>query len=164
LADQFSRAINHVGISVTDLETAKKFYTKIFGFEVIEEGEIDIDDSSPTASIFKDIFKDRLKKVKAAWLESGNGVGLEIFEFANPKAEKLIDPFDNWKKRFSHICITDNNIDELCRKIKDNGGRKHSDVHFAHAGKEYRLVYCIDPFDNFIEIFTHDFRQVVKGH
>jgi catechol 2,3-dioxygenase-like lactoylglutathione lyase family enzyme len=159
-----SNAINHVGISVTDLKKAKEFYTKTFGFEVISEDKIDVVDSSANASIFKDIFKDHLKEVKAAWLESGNGVGLEIFEFVNPKAEQSIDPFDNWKKHFSHICITDNNIDELCRRIEDNGGSKHSDIHFPHKGKEYRLIYCIDPFNNFIEIFTHDFEQVVKGN
>jgi hypothetical protein len=91
LADQYSNAINHVGISVTDLKKAKEFYTKTFGFKVLKQGEIIVDGSSTTASIFKDIFKDHLKKVRAAWLESGNGVGLEIFEFVNPKAEKPTD-------------------------------------------------------------------------
>jgi catechol 2,3-dioxygenase-like lactoylglutathione lyase family enzyme len=162
LADQFSRAINHVGISVTNLEKAIEFYTSTFGFKVLKEARIDTDDAySPGAIIFKDIFEGRLKTVNAAWLESDNGVGLEIFEFVDPKAEPLLDPFENWKKRFSHICITDFEIDELIKKIEDNGGRKHMDIHFPTKDKEYRLVYCIDPFGNFIEIFTHDFNQFI---
>ena len=156
------KTINHVGISVTNLEKAIEFYTITFGFKVLKKARIDTDDaSSISAIIFKDIFKGRLKTVNAAWLKSGNEVGLEIFEFVDPKAEQLVDPFEKWKKHFSHICITDLKIDELIKKIEDNGGSKHSDIHFPTKDKEYRLVYCIDPFGNFIEIFTHDFNQFI---
>ena len=159
-----SKMINHVGISVTNLENAIKFYTETFGFTVLSRDRIDtIRSSTMNDLIFKDIFKGLLKEVDAAWLVSGNGVGLEIFEFINPKSEQPTDIFEHWKKRFSHICITDINIEELCEKIKLNGGIKHSEYWYPFKGKMYRLVYCIDPFGNFIEIFTHEYEEFVLG-
>jgi catechol 2,3-dioxygenase-like lactoylglutathione lyase family enzyme len=158
-----ARAINHVGMSVTDLKKAIEFYTKTFDLKVLKEETINTEGSSMNAKIFKDIFKCRLKKVKAAWLNSSNGVGLEIFEFVDPKAERPADEFENWKKRFSHICITDPNIDELCNKIEQNGGIRHSEFWYPIKGREYKLVYCKDPFGNFIEIFTHGYEQFISG-
>jgi catechol 2,3-dioxygenase-like lactoylglutathione lyase family enzyme len=163
MANLYPKAINHVGISVTDLEKAIEFYTQTFGFKVLNKETIDTDGSSMSALIFKDIFKGRLKIVNAAWLNSGNGVGLEIFEFVDPKAERPTDCFENWKKHFTHICITDPNVDELCNKIELNGGIKHSEFWCPIKGKEYKLVYCKDPFGNFIEIFTHDDEQFIIG-
>lgn len=159
----YSIAINHVGISVTDLERAIQFYTETFGFRVLRKVRINTESSSTEALIFKDIFKDRLKIVDVAWLNSANGVGLELFEFIDPKSEQITDSFENWKKHFSHICITDPNIDELCNKIKRNGGSKYSEVWNPVKGKEYKLVACKDPFGNFIEIFTHNYEQLITG-
>jgi len=156
------RTINHCGISVTNLKEAIKFYTRTFGFKVLKKKSINTEDSSMEARIFKDIFEGRLRKLDAAWLNSGNRAGLEIFEFVDPKAERLVNSFDNWRKHFSHICITDPNIEDLCERIKHNGGVKHSDYHNT-GGKDYRLVYCKDPFGNFIELFTKDYRRFITG-
>jgi catechol 2,3-dioxygenase-like lactoylglutathione lyase family enzyme len=156
------KTINHVGISVTNLEKAIKFYTETFGFRVLSRDNVDTDRSSTMNDlIFKDIFKGLLKEVNAAWLVSGNGIGLEIFEFINPRSEQPADIFENWKKHFSHICITDPNIEELCEKIKLNGGIKHSEYWYPFKDKNHRLVYCKDPFGNFIEIFTHDYEKFI---
>jgi hypothetical protein len=67
------------------------------------------------------------------------------------------------EKHFSHICITDPNIDELCNKIECNEGIRHSEFWYLIKGKEYKLVYCKDPFGNFIEIFLHDYEQFISG-
>ena len=66
--------------------------------------------------VVKDIHGPDFKKMRMVWLNSGNQVGVEIFEFLDPKAEKRInDNFEYWKSGFFHICITDPNIEKLCR-------------------------------------------------
>ena len=97
-------------------EEAIDFYTKTFGFKVLRKEKIDTGCSSMNAKIFKDIFKGLLKTVNVAWLNTDNGVGLEIFEFINPAAEVPKDVFENWLKHFSHICITSSNIDKVCKR------------------------------------------------
>ncbi len=112
-----SLPMNHVAISVTDLERAIDFYTNTFGFTVLRKERINTECTSTDAKIFRDIFKGLLKEVKVAWLKTGNGVGLELFEFINPKAEQHTDVFGSWLKHFSHISFTALDIDELCNKI-----------------------------------------------
>ena len=157
--------MNHFGISVTSLEEAIDFYTKTFDFKVPKKEKIDTECSSMSAKIFKDIFKSLLKKVNVAWLNTDNRVGLEIFEFVDPKAKQPADIFEGWRKHFFHICITSNsqNIDKLCEKIIQNGGTKHSEFRSPVEDKEYKLVYCKDPFGNFIEIFTDDYESFILG-
>ena len=57
--------------------------------------------------------------MKMAWLSSANQVGFEIFEYIDPKAERRLHNFEYWKSGFIHICITDPNIEELCKKISE---------------------------------------------
>lgn len=58
--------------------------------------------------------------MRIVWSSSGNQVGFEIFEYIDPKAERRInDNFEYWKSGFFHICITDPNIEEYCKKISE---------------------------------------------
>ena len=65
--------------------------------------------------------------MRVVWLSSGNQVGIEIFEYLDPKAERRInDNYEYWKSGFFHICVTDPNIEELCRRISESGGKQQS--------------------------------------
>ena len=64
--------------------------------------------------------------MKMAWLSSANQVDFEIFEYIDPKAERRLHNFEYWKSGFIHICITDPNIEELCKKISESGGKQRS--------------------------------------
>jgi hypothetical protein len=64
-------------------------------------------DDSLTGKAVRDIHGPNLKKMRMAWLSSGNQVGLEIFEYIEPKAQRRVtDNFEYWKSGFIHICIT----------------------------------------------------------
>ena len=56
-----------------------------------------------------------------AWLSSGNGVGFEIFEYVEPKAQIHPENFEYWKSGFTHICITDPNIEIYVLKLSSEG-------------------------------------------
>lgn len=72
------RTINHIAVSVPNLEEAMKWYTEILGFRVIKQPVEFVADDSIIGIAVKDIHGPKLKKMRMAWLSSANQVGLEI--------------------------------------------------------------------------------------
>jgi catechol 2,3-dioxygenase-like lactoylglutathione lyase family enzyme len=159
----YPRTINHIAVSVTDLNRAVKWYKEVFGFTVVNGPvEFEADDSSLGIAA-RDIHGPNFRKMRMVWLSSGNQVGFEIFEYIDPKAERRIDNFEYWKSGFFHICVTDPNIEELCRRISDSGGRQRSRIWDVDPDKGYKIAFCEDPFGNVIEIYTHSYEQLVRS-
>jgi hypothetical protein len=93
----YPKAINHIAVSVTDLDKAVKWYQEVFGFTVINGPvEFEADDSS-LGMAAKDIHGPNFKKMRMIWLSSGNQIGIEIFEYIEPKAERRTNNFEYWK-------------------------------------------------------------------
>jgi|ERR687892_466323 catechol 2,3-dioxygenase-like lactoylglutathione lyase family enzyme len=80
------RMISHVAISVPDLAQAIKWYREVLGFDLIKGPVELVADDSLTGKAIRDIHGLALKKMRVAWLSSGNRVGFEIFEYVEPKA------------------------------------------------------------------------------
>jgi catechol 2,3-dioxygenase-like lactoylglutathione lyase family enzyme len=159
----YPRTINHIAVSVTDLNSAVKWYKEVFGFIVVNGPvEFEADDSS-LGIVARDIHGPNFRKMRMVWLSSGNQVGLEMFEYIDPKAERRIDNFEYWKSGFFHICVTDPNIEELCKRISDSGGRQRSRIWDVDPDKGYKIAFCEDPFGNVIEIYTHCYEQLVTS-
>jgi hypothetical protein len=85
----YPRIINHVAISVPNLNEAVKKYTKVLGFTVVKQAADSLLTTLLNTAAVKDIHGPRLKKMKMAWLSSANQVGFEIFEFIEPRAERF---------------------------------------------------------------------------
>jgi catechol 2,3-dioxygenase-like lactoylglutathione lyase family enzyme len=159
----YPRTINHIAVSVTDLNKAVKWYKEVFGFTVVNGPvEFEADDSSLGIAA-RDIHGPNFRKMRMVWLSSGNQVGFEMFEYIDPKAERRIDNFEYWKSGFFHICVTDPNIEELCKRISDSGGRQRSRIWDVDPDKGYKIAFCEDPFGNVIEIYTHSYEQLVTS-
>jgi catechol 2,3-dioxygenase-like lactoylglutathione lyase family enzyme len=159
----YPRTINHIAVSVTDLNSAVKWYKEVFGFIVVNGPvEFEADDSS-LGIVARDIHGPNFRKMRMVWLSSGNQVGFEMFEYIDPKAERRIDNFEYWKSGFFHICVTDPNIEELCKRISDSGGRQRSRIWDVDPDKGYKIAFCEDPFGNVIEIYTHCYEQLVTS-
>ena len=162
LSGIYPRIINHIAVSVTDLDQAVRWYKKVLGFTVIKEPVEFVTDDSLIGRLVRDIHGPRLKKMRVVWLSSANQVGIEIFEYIEPKAERRIeDNFEYWKSGFTHICITDPDIEGLCKKISETGGKQRSKVWEIVPEKGYKIAFCEDPFGNIIEIFTHSYEQTM---
>ena len=97
----YPKVINHIGVSVIDLNRAVNWYEEVLGFTVLRRETIKVEDSSLASSNFKGIFGTNFKKVNVAWLSSGNSVGFELFEFEDPKAVQRPNNFEYWKPVFS---------------------------------------------------------------
>ena len=159
----YPRTINHIAVSVTDLDKAVKWYKEVFGFNVVN-GPVEFEaDESSLGIAARDIHGPNFRKMRMVWLSSGNQVGFEMFEYIDPKAERRIDNFEYWKSGFFHICVTDPNIEELCKRISDSGGRQRSRIWDVDPDKGYKIAFCEDPFGNVIEIYTHSYEQLVTS-
>lgn len=156
-----SKAMNHVAVSVTDINLAVRWYRDVMGFTLLM-GPIEIStepSNSHIAKVASNIFGPRMKKMLLCHMSSANGVGFEIFQFVEPKAELQKDNFDYWKSGFFHIAVTDPNIEELVKRISSSGGKKRSDIFELVPGSGRRICFCEDPFGNVIEIYTHSYEQ-----
>jgi lactoylglutathione lyase family protein len=152
----FPRTFSHIGLSVTDLDKAVKFYTEVFGFYVIMPPTEITEDDSAIGVMCSDVFGKGWGSFKIAHLSTGDKIGIEIFEFPNAKDPE--NNFEYWKTGIFHFCIQDPDIESLAEKIVAHGGKQRMPVREYYPGeKPYRMVYCEDPFGNILELYSHSY-------
>jgi catechol 2,3-dioxygenase-like lactoylglutathione lyase family enzyme len=156
----YPRGMNHVGLIVPDLYKAVEWYQKVLGFNVLMGPyEISVGDSY-SSRMLKDFFDAELRRLRMVHMSMGNGVGLEIFEFIEPRTQLTEKGFDYRKGGFYHICITEPNVEGLVNRIIASGGKQISQIWEMYKGSDFKAVYCQDPFGNVIEVFSHDYEKV----
>ncbi|WP_129044600.1 lactoylglutathione lyase family protein [Companilactobacillus metriopterae] len=147
---------SHVGLSVPDINKAVKFYTEVMGWYVIMEPTDVTEDNSAIGVMSTEVFGENWGSYKIAHLSTGDGIGIEIFEFNNNE-----DPDNNfkyWETGIFHYAVQDPNIEELVEKIKEHGGKQRMPIKEYYPGeKPYKMVYMEDPFGNLVEIYTHSY-------
>jgi len=163
LMQTHSRPINHIGISVEDIEAFTSWYTDNLGFELIGGKIIHARRSeTPSAPIFA-IYGQSLKEVKIAFMTTGNGVGFEVFQFIDPAfvaaaSDPAVGEFAYHRGGLFHICVTDKNPDALADRIVAAGG--------SRMGTTVQLVggivclYAKDPWGNVVEVLDHSFERL----
>ncbi|MDO6451789.1 VOC family protein [Oceanobacillus profundus] len=145
-------AITHIGLSVPDIEAAIKWYGEVLGFKLIAGPYTFVSELEKEHNMTNDLLGKNIKKMRNAHLVSQNQVGLELFEFQEPKME------DRGKQDYQgyfHICLIADDLEKLADKIAKTGGKKRSEIWNTWEGKPYYLVYCEDPFGNIIELYSH---------
>ena len=153
------RALNHIGIVVDDIEAAIKWYGEVFGFRLIM-GPRTLAPAVAATAETRTIFDERFQKALQAHLVTANGVGLELFQFVDPKTERVKDGMADYEHPgYFHICFTDPDIEGLAKRIEETGGKRRTDVFNFIPGTDRKLVYCEDPFGNIIELFSHSYEQ-----
>ena len=159
------KPVNHVAVSVTDIHKAKGWYRDVMGMIVlVEPTEISAisskgEEDAYISNLVRTVFGKNLGKFLICHLSSANGVGIELFQFIEPKAELRKDNFEYWKTGFFHIAITDPEIEQLANRIASSGGRKRTEVIELNPGSGKRICFCEDPFGNIIEIYSHSYEQ-----
>lgn len=117
---------------------------------------------SDIRKMFQDILVNNWKN-ETSTLELWRSCRLEIFESIEPKEEKRQNNFEYWKTGFFHICVTDPNIEELTKRIVENGGKQRSRIWELTPGKPFKVVSCEDPFGNVIDIYTHGYEYIWRS-
>src|SRR3989304_5986868 len=87
------KAVNHVAVTVTDIRKAMKWYRDVMGMTVLAEpmeiSGIPLKEKDKHISnLVRTVFGQNLGKFLICHLVSSNGVGIELFEFIEPKTEK----------------------------------------------------------------------------
>ncbi|EED16049.1 glyoxalase/bleomycin resistance family protein [Talaromyces stipitatus ATCC 10500] len=162
----YNRPINHIAISCSDLTALVAYYTELLGFQLI--GEIRhfkrSEDQTPFEAIFVS-YPSTLQELKFAILATGNGVGIECFEFIDPTIKPREEAFEFTRPGFFHICITDPNPEVLVENIKQRGGRTLGQwMDYSRYGlEEHRGIYTQDPWGNVVEIMSLTLERVASA-
>lgn len=154
--------VNHVAISVPDIEAAGKWYTEILGFHQLKPIATADRAAAPNAAIFK-IYPDDLQKVKIGAFSAGNGMGVEFFEFVEPKitAETRADFRKDYKRGgLFHFGVTTPDVDALCEKAVKAGARKLGETVPVY---DYDALYIEDPWGNVIELISGSFERIMSN-
>lgn len=157
------RAFNHIALSVTDIHSAMTWYRDIMGLTVLVE-PIEISAQSDSedphlAKLVKAVFGPRIGRFLICHLSSANGIGIELFQFVEPRAEERDDNFEYWKTGVFHIAVTELAIEELASKIAASGGKQRTEIMELSPGSGKKICFCDDPFGNIIEIYSHSYDQ-----
>lgn len=153
----YPRNFSHIGISVPDIEKAVDFYKNVMNWYVIMEPTLVKEEQDTAIGVMCiDVFGEGWDEFKIAHLSTGDGIGIEIFEF--PQNNKHRHEFNPYSTGIFHFSVQDPDIEGLARKIVEAGGKQRMPIREYYPGKKpYKMVYCEDPFGNIIEIYTHSY-------
>lgn len=152
-----NQVINHIGLNVPNVEKAVKWYSKMFGFQLMgNKVHYTKRSENPGSSKFS-VYPESLQELKVALMTTGNGIGLEIFEFIEPKTYVPEDFFEYRRAGFFHICITDPDPDALADKIVAAGGSRIGVT--VRPVPTVKCIYTSDPWGNVIEILDISFER-----
>jgi catechol 2,3-dioxygenase-like lactoylglutathione lyase family enzyme len=158
-----ARAVNHIAVTVTDIKRARDWYRDLMGMTVLmEPTEISSSDAGGDrhlAELVRNVFGPRLGKFLICHMSSANGVGIELFQFLDPPAERAQANFEYWKTGYFHIAFTELKVGELADRIAASGGKKRTGVLELAPGSGRYICFCEDPFGNVIEIYSHSYEQ-----
>lgn len=152
----YPSTFSHIGLSVPSVAEAVKFYEDVMGWYTIMTPSDVVEDDSPIGVMCTDVFGPGWGKFRIAHMSTGDGIGIELFEFPNNETPE--DNFEFWKTGIFHYCVQDPDIEGLVEKIVAHGGRQRMPIREYYPGeKPYRMVYCEDPFGNLVEIYSHSY-------
>ena len=86
-----ARALNHVGMTVPDIDRAIDWYSAVLGFQLIYRRTLE---QRPAVPEVREIFGARFGRAHQAHMLGAKGVGLELFQFLDPP---VVDPQDNFR-------------------------------------------------------------------
>jgi catechol 2,3-dioxygenase-like lactoylglutathione lyase family enzyme len=151
--------INHIAISVPDLERGIKWYQEVMGFTIVRGPTELTSDDIQVGKALTNIFGSQFKSLRIVWMTSANNVGVELFQFIQPEQLSRKKQVEYWDGGVMHIAITERNIEDLLSKVTKYGGKQISNIWELDPTKHHKLVFCSDPFGNMIEIYSHSFEQ-----
>ena len=152
----YPRNFSHIGITVTDLDKAVEFYTKVMGWYLIMPATTITEDDSAIGVMCNDVFGPGWGSFRIAHLSTGDKIGIELFEF--PNSERRENNFEFWKSGVFHFSVQDPDVEGLAARIVAAGGKQRMPVREYFPGeKPYRMVYMEDPFGNILEIYSHSY-------
>jgi catechol 2,3-dioxygenase-like lactoylglutathione lyase family enzyme len=150
------RGIDHVGLTVPDLETASRFLEDAFG--AIRLYDVQVPDAPPMAGAEAEKqlgLPTGAKIVHMRLLRVGEGPSLELFQFADASQRDAAALPDYG---LQHIALYVDDIDEAAARFEAVGGELLSSPNAlvgAEAAPRNRWLYGRTPWGSLIELITY---------
>jgi catechol 2,3-dioxygenase-like lactoylglutathione lyase family enzyme len=142
------------------------WYVRNLGFELL--GPVRHLNKEDHPEAFTTIFvsyPEEMRELKFAILTSGNGVGLELFQFIDPAPVLRNEAFEFTRVGFFHICVTDPNPESLVEKVGRDGGKQLGGwMDYSRYGLAgHKGVYMQDPWGNVVEVMSISIERVCSA-
>lgn len=121
-----------------------------------------LDRSVDPNSIVFQVYPSSLQKVRIAFLGLDQSTGLELFEFEDPKilpGTEANFKRDYFRAGFFHVAFTVPNIESICAKVVQMGGKRVGPN--MPATEDKSCCYVQDPWGNIIELMDFTFQQLI---
>ena len=155
------RAIEHIGITVPDLEQATTFFAEAFGAEKIYD-MIDAPLSGP--GIESGLGVPQGATIEAIrMLRLGNGPNLELFVYSGVGQREPVLPNDFG---IQHFCVYVDDIDAAATRLEKAGANLLSapvELPGGDAGPGNRYLYARTPWGSTIELVTYPSPQAYES-
>jgi catechol 2,3-dioxygenase-like lactoylglutathione lyase family enzyme len=136
-------SLEHIGLSVSDLERSVAFYKKYMNCKLIRIVEAGPD------MLLGEVTGLSGCSARIAHLQSGNGM-LELFEYTDPRGREISDNRCQADHGFIHAGFTSNDVRGDYKIMKDNG------INFISPPVEFRpgvwICYFLGPDGEVCEI------------
>jgi catechol 2,3-dioxygenase-like lactoylglutathione lyase family enzyme len=149
--------LNHVGLTVGDLDLAIAWYVEHLGLTLLA-GPIHADLNTAGGDRRADVFGPRWRGMKLAHMQTGNGAGVELFEFIEPAVETPAELFAYWLVGTHHIALTVEDVGRVAGAVTAHGGKQRSAVHTLPGGCQ--VCYCQDPWGNIVELASRPYSAI----
>lgn len=156
MSEEIIRGMDHIGITVSDIDEATKFFKEAFSAEVIYDSvsladeDVQGDETEKTLNLFPGT---RIKAVRMMKLR--HGPGLELFEMEGPEQNSPQRPSDFG---IQHFAVYVDDITEAARRFEAAGGKTYTapqPIMFAAEAAEGNLFcYGQTPWGTVIELIS----------
>jgi catechol 2,3-dioxygenase-like lactoylglutathione lyase family enzyme len=154
------RAIEHIGITVPDLEQATTFFSDAFDAEKIYD-MIDAPLAGPDIETGLGVPPGtRIEAIRM--LRLGNGPNLELFVYSGTQQRNPVLPND---LGIQHFCVYVDDMDAVAARLEKAGGTLLSapgDLPGGDAGPGNRYLYARTPWGSTVELVTYPSPQAYE--
>ena len=151
------RGIEHIGITVADIEQAKQFFIDALGASVLyqlvppEEAEKNIDGKTMQPL---NGFPGEFNLTGLAMLRLANGCNVELFQTQPVAKDHQANPS---QPGINHFSLYVDDIHQTGEKLRAHGAKMFdgpSDCFAQEQGKGNQTWFCMTPFGLLIELFS----------
>jgi catechol 2,3-dioxygenase-like lactoylglutathione lyase family enzyme len=144
------KGMNHVGISVADLERSIEFYKDMLGLKLA--GPI-----VPFAgTLFEQVMALDDPQGRIGFMSNGS-LQIELFEFRHPKPAPKDPNYSVADRGISHFCVEVTDLEALYERLSAAGVRFHCPVLKFPSG--IQATYGRDPDGNVFELLEMSHRE-----
>lgn len=151
------RAIDHIGITVPDIEAAAKFLEEALGATAIYDNILPSDPPTTGAEAEAKLgFAKGSAIVHMRMMRIGDGACIELFEMKVPgERKKDIIPSDIG---LQHFAVYTEEIETTKEKFEKAGGKLlkgPNEMLGREGGKGNQFMYAVTPWGTFVELITY---------